>query len=98
MAVSLAACGDDYDYDDDIPPPGSAGQACNPDAIGTDGCDETSVCVVQKGVCHPDCAQETCTGKCAKYFSPIIEDSFSVCFAPEEKVPGERTGANPRPL
>jgi hypothetical protein len=94
VVVSLLACGND----DDIPPPGSAGQACNPDAIGTDGCDETSVCVVQTGVCHADCAQEACTGKCSRYFSPIIENSFSVCFSAEEAVPGERTGANPRPL
>ena len=91
LAAALAACSGD----DDVPAPGSAGQACNPEAIGTDGCDPTSVCVVQTGVCHSDCAQEACAGKCSDYFSPIVEDSFSVCFSPDETVPGERTVANP---
>src|SRR5687767_13194808 len=78
--ASLAACSDDDDFDDDdIPAPASAGQACIPEALGTDGCDEISVCVVQTGVCHADCAQAACAGRCARYFSPIIEHSFSVC-------------------
>jgi hypothetical protein len=98
LASSLAACSDDDEvYGDDIPPPASAGKACIPEAVGTDGCDAISVCVVENGVCHADCDQAACDGQCARYFSPIIEASFSVCFAADEAVPGARTGANPRP-
>jgi hypothetical protein len=100
LLTALAACGsededdDDYDYDESQAP-GSTGQTCNPDAIGTDGCDPTSVCVVQTGVCHADCAQEACSGKCSDYFSPIVKATLSVCFSETEAVPGQRTPANP---
>ena len=96
LAIALAACGND-DADDDIPLPGRTGQSCNPEAFGTDGCDPTSVCVVQTDACHADCAQEACTGTCSDYFSPIVERTLSVCFAEGEAVPGQRTVAKPRP-
>jgi len=94
-ALALVACGSESE-DDDFPLPGSTGEACNPEAVGTDGCDPTSVCVVQSGVCHGDCAQETCKGTCSDYFSPIVERTFSVCFAGGEAVPAGRTVAKPQ--
>ena len=94
LLAQLAACGD---WEEEVALPGSTGEPCNPEAAGTDGCDMTSVCVVQKGVCHADCAQEPCTGTCSDYFSPIVERSLSVCFAVGEPVPGARTPASPSP-
>jgi hypothetical protein len=90
----LAACSDE----DEIGIPGSAGEACNPEAWGTDGCDRTSVCVVESNVCRPDCAQEACGSSCSDYFSPIIGDTFSVCFEPTDVIPPGRKAADPRPL
>jgi hypothetical protein len=91
-AISLMACGDEYEYE--VSPPGSAGQSCNPQATWTDGCDETSVCVVQTGLCHADCDQAACAGSCSDYFSPIIERRFSVCVLEGQTIP-ERRAAEP---
>ncbi|HWZ91452.1 MAG TPA: hypothetical protein VNW92_21470 [Polyangiaceae bacterium] len=73
--------------------PGSNGQACNSNASGTDGCNATTVCVVEDNVCRPDCSQVSCEGgSCSPYYSPHEDKMFSVCFPAGQSPPPVTSG------
>jgi len=75
--------------------PGAAGETCNPNASGTDGCNTSSVCVTQYDVCYPDCSEVSCpNGTCTTYYSSIEQTSYSVCFPAGASPPASGGGSS----
>ncbi len=66
--------------------PGAAGEPCNFDAEGTDGCDAVSICI--SGTCHKVCSAESASspecggGACSTWQRTYTGDSFTACQDP----------------
>lgn len=66
--------------------PGAAGEPCNFDAPGTDGCDAISACI--GGTCYATCSSpsksssECAGGGCVAYVRADTGQTFNACFTP----------------